>query len=153
MPQTGALMTSPLLHGLTSGTLNRMVVDMPGLLAGEAAAEVELQDGDEVIIPRKTSVAYVVGETASPFASYKVSQGMKVKDLLALAGGTTRNADTWHIRLLKADGRVVDSWVSGRVVEPGDAVLVPQRIRRDSTWQENLAALTPLAILVNTLKR
>jgi len=153
MPLTGALMTSPLLHGLTAGTLNRMVVNMPGLLAGDPAAEVELQDGDEVIIPRRTGVAYVVGETASPFASYKVAAGMKVKDLIALAGGPTRNADTWHIRLLKADGRIVDTWVSGKQVEPGDAVLVPQRIRRDVTWQENLAALTPLAILINAVRK
>jgi len=153
MPLTGALMTSPLLHGLTAGTLNRMVVNMPGLLAGDPAAEVELQDGDEVIIPRKTGVAYVVGETASPFASYKVAPGMKVKDLIGLAGGPTRNADTWHVRLLKADGRILDTWVNGRVVEPGDAVLVPQRIRRDVTWQENLAALTPLAILINAVRK
>ena len=153
MPLTGALMASPLLHGLTAGTLNRMVVNMPGLLAGDPAAEVELQDGDEVIIPRKTGVAYVVGETASPFASYKVAPGMKVKDLIGLAGGPTRNADTWHVRLLKADGRILDTWVNGRVVEPGDAVLVPQRIRRDVTWQENLAALTPLAIMINAVRK
>ncbi len=153
MPTTGALMTSPLLHGLTAGTLNRMVVNMPGLLAGDPAAEVELQDGDEVIIPRKTGVAYVVGETASPFASYKVAPGMKVKELIGMAGGPTRNADTWHIRLLKADGRILDTWVNGRVVEPGDAVLVPQRIRRDVTWQENLAALTPLAIMINAVRK
>ena len=89
LPQTGAILNSPLLHGLTAGTLNRMVVNMPGLLAGDAAAEVELADGDEVIIPRRTSVAYVVGETASPFASYKVSPGMKVKDMISLAGGMT----------------------------------------------------------------
>jgi protein involved in polysaccharide export with SLBB domain len=153
LPQTGAILNSPLLHGLTAGTLNRMVVNMPGLLAGDAAAEVELADGDEVIIPRRTSVAYVVGETASPFASYKVSPGMKVKDLVSLAGGPTRNADTWHVRLLKADGRILDTWVNGRPVEPGDAVLVPQRIRRDSTWQENLSALTPLAILINAVRK
>ena len=153
MPTTGALMTSPLLHGLTAGTLNRMVVNMPGLLAGDPAAEVELQDGDEVIIPRKTGVASVVGETATPFASYKVAPGMKVKELIGMAGGPTRNADTWHIRLLKADGRILDTWVNGRVVEPGDAVLVPQRIRRDVTWQENLAALTPLAIMINAVRK
>jgi protein involved in polysaccharide export with SLBB domain len=148
----GSIMDSPLLHGLTSGALNRLVVNLPGILAGDPAAEVELQDGDEIIFPRKTEVAYVVGETASPFAAYKVSRGLKVKDLINLAGGATRNADTGHIRLLKADGRIVDSWVSSKQVEPGDAVLVPQKIVRDVSWQENLAALTPLAILVNTFK-
>ena len=52
----------------------------------------ELQDGDEVIFPRKTDVAYVVGETASPFGAYKVAKGMTAKEMLALAGGPTRNA-------------------------------------------------------------
>ncbi|MDP1832885.1 MAG: SLBB domain-containing protein [Geothrix sp.] len=149
---SGQLLKSPLLHGLLAGSLNRMVVDFRGIMNADANAEVELQDGDEVIIPRATEAAYVVGETASPFATYKVAKGMKVADLLRLAGGTTRNADTSNIRLLKADGRILDSWVEGKAVEPGDTVLVPQRFRRDTNWQENLQALTPLALILNAIK-
>ena len=37
-------------------------------------------------------------------------------------------------------------------VRPGDTVLVPQRVRRDTTWQENLQALTPIALVVNAVK-
>ncbi len=153
MPVTGTIEISPLLHNLKSGSLNRLVVDIPRILAGDPASDVTLLDGDEIIIPRRTEVAYVVGEAASPFAAFKVGGGTTVRDLLGLAGGPTPNADTGHIRLLKADGRIVDSWVSRKVVEPGDAVLVPQKIRRDVSWQENLAALTPLAILVNALRQ
>ncbi len=149
---TGQLLKNPLLHGLLTGSLNRMVVDFGSIVTGKVGADVELQDGDEIIIPRATETAYVVGETASPFATYKVGKGMKVADLLRLAGGTTRNADTSNIRLLKADGRILDSWVEGKAVEPGDTVLVPQRFRRDSSWQENLAALTPIAIMLSVLK-
>jgi len=149
---TGVLQPNPLLHGLQSGEINRLVVDFKGILAGNPAADVELQDGDEIIFPRRTDMAYVVGETASPFAAYKVSEGMTVRNLVAMAGGYTRNADKGNVRLLKADGRVVDKWISGKDVEPGDALLVPQRIRRDIDWTEELAALTPLAILINTFK-
>ena len=95
--------------------------------------------------------AYVVGETSSPFGLYKVSPGMKVSDLLRLSGGTTRNADTWNIRLVKADGRILDSWVSGKAVEPGDALIVPQRIRRESNWQEDLTALASVGLILNAL--
>ncbi len=151
-PTTGQLLKNPLLHGLQTGSLNRLVVDIPAILAGNPDADVALQDGDEIIFPRQTDSAYVVGEAASPFAVYKVRPGMTVKQLLAQAGGPTRNADTWNIRLLKADGRIVDSWVNGRKVEPGDTVLVPQRVRRDTTWQENLQALTPIALIVNAVK-
>lgn len=151
-PLTGQLLKNPILHGLRAGNLNRMVVDFRDALKGDARADVELQDGDEIIIPRTTEAAYVVGETASPFATYKVEKGMKVSDLLKLAGGPTRNADTSAIRLLKADGRILDSWIDGKPVEPGDTVLVPQRFRRDSSWQENLQALTPLALVLNAIK-
>ncbi|WP_306591096.1 SLBB domain-containing protein [Geothrix sp. 21YS21S-4] len=151
-PTTGQLLKNPLLHGLLAGNLNRMVVDFGGALKGDAQADVELQDGDEIIIPRATEAAYVVGEAASPFATYKVRKGMKVSDLIKLAGGTTRNADTSNIRLLKADGRILDSWVGSKDVDPGDTVLVPQRFRRDVSWQENLQALTPLALILNAIK-
>lgn len=149
---TGKLLESPVLHGLEMGNINRMVIRLTDILKGDAAADVELQDGDELIIPRRTDAAYVVGEAASPFATYKVKPGTTVRELLRMAGGTTRNADRWNIRLLKADGRILDSWVMGKKVEPGDAVLVPQRFRRDSSWQENLNALTPLALILNALK-
>ena len=149
---TGVLQPNPLLHGLQNGNISRLVVDFSGLMNGDPAAEVELQDGDEIIIPKQTDVVYVVGETASPFAAFKVSLGMKVKDVVALAGGYTRNADASNVRLLKADGRIIDRWLSRKEVEPGDTLLVPQRIRRDVNWTEELAALTPLAILINTFK-
>jgi protein involved in polysaccharide export with SLBB domain len=152
-PLTGALLKTPVLHGISVGTLNRMVVNLSAVLKGDRLADVNLQDGDEIVIPRKTDAAYVVGETASPFATFRVREGMKVRELLALAGGTTRNADTWNIRLLKADGRILDSWVSGRRVEPGDAVLVPPKVKRDVAWQENLAAFANLAVIYAAIKK
>ncbi|HLP29862.1 MAG TPA: SLBB domain-containing protein, partial [Geothrix sp.] len=151
-PLSGQLQKNPLLHGLMSGSLNRMVVDFRAAMKGDAQSDVDLEDGDEIVIPRISEAAYVVGETASPFATYKVGKGMKVADLLKLAGGPTRNADMSNLRLLKADGRILDSWVEGKPVEPGDTVLVPQRIRRDTNWQENLQALTPLALILNAIK-
>jgi protein involved in polysaccharide export with SLBB domain len=148
----GRLLRTPVLHGIAAGKMNRLVVHFAEALKGDPKFDVELEDGDAVIIPRNTDAAYVVGETASPFGRYKVNPGMKVKDLLKLAGGTTRNADSSNLRLLKADGRILDSWISGREVEPGDTLLVPQRIRRDTTWQENLNALTPIALILNAIK-
>lgn len=152
-PLTGQLLKTPVMHGLSMGAVNRMVVDLPAAVAGNAESDVTLLDGDELVVPRQTDAAYVVGETASPFAAFKVREGATVREVLRLAGGTTRNADTWHIRLLKADGRILDSWVSGRKVEPGDAVLVPSKVRRDVSWQENLAAITNLAVMYAAIRR
>jgi protein involved in polysaccharide export with SLBB domain len=147
----GTIFRPPVLHGLAETRLTRMVVDFEGALKGDQDVDPEILDGDEIIIPRQMDIAHVVGETSSPFGTYKVKPGMKVSDLLSVAGGTTRNADTSHIRLVKADGRIVDSWVSGRKVEPGDTLIVPQRIRRESNWQENLTALTSVGLILNAL--
>jgi protein involved in polysaccharide export with SLBB domain len=150
---TGALESSPLLHGLVQGRLNRMVVDLPAVLRGDARQDVAMLDGDQVFIPRRTDSVCVVGEVASPFATFHVRPGDRVRDVLALAGGYTRNADQAQVRLLKADGRVVDSRVERRGMEPGDALLVPQRIRKDVPWQDTLLAMTPIAIIYNAIRR
>jgi protein involved in polysaccharide export with SLBB domain len=147
-----SLFKIPILHGIGAGKLNRVVVDFPAALAGKVEADLELNDQDEIIIPRRTDTVMILGETATPFAFYRAKNGMNVGDLLKLAGGTTRNADTWNIRLLKADGRILDTWVKRRGVEPGDTVLVPQIVRRATNWQENLNALTPLALILNAIK-
>ena len=140
---------APIMHGIGMTKLNRLVVDFDGALKGNKALDPELLEGDEVVIPRQLDTAYVVGEASSPFGSYKINAGMTVGDLLKMAGGTTRNADTGNIRLVKADGHIIDSWVKGKKVEPGDTVIVPQRFRRDTNWQDDLTALTPLALILN----
>ncbi|MFN7958102.1 MAG: SLBB domain-containing protein [Holophagaceae bacterium] len=151
--ETGLLLASPVLHGLASGAINRLVVDFEAALKGDERRDVVLLDGDQIIIPRQAESAYVVGEVASPFATFRVKGGDKVSDVLKMAGGFTRNADQSQVRLLKADGRILDSWVESREVEPGDAILVPQRFRVNTTWQDNLQALTPLALIWNAIRR
>jgi protein involved in polysaccharide export with SLBB domain len=148
----GRLLQNPILHGLATGALNRMVVDFSDALTGKEKWDVELQDGDQIIIPRKVDTAYIVGEVASPFASFRVQDGVTVRKLIGWAGGLTRNADSWNVRLLKADGRILDSWVMRKDVEPGDVVLVPQKFRPLTSWQDNLQALTPLAILLTAIR-
>jgi protein involved in polysaccharide export with SLBB domain len=150
---SGGLEASPLLHGLLLGSLNRMVVDFTAVLEGDARQDVVLQDGDQVFIPRRIDSVYVVGEVASSFSSFHVQPGDRVRDVLKLAGGYTRNADRSQVRLLKADGRVLDSGVARAGIEPGDALLVPQRIRKDVPWQDTLMAMTPLALLYNAIRR
>jgi hypothetical protein len=76
-----------------------------------------------------------------------------VGKLIDQAGGTTRNADNRNIRLLKCNGQIIDHHVKGQGVEPGDVVLIPQKIRKDFGWQENLSALMPLALIYNAIKR
>jgi len=150
---TGALEPSPLLHGLLQGELNRMIVDLPAVLRGDQRQDVGLLDGDQIFIPRRTDSVCVVGEVASSFSTFHVGPGDRVRDVLRLAGGYTRNADRRQVRLLKADGRVLDARVERSAMEPGDALLVPQRIRKDVPWQDSLLAMTPLALIYNAIRR
>jgi protein involved in polysaccharide export with SLBB domain len=151
-PNTGQLLRSPVLHGIAAGHMNRMVVDFDAILKGDSMADIELRNGDQILIPAGTECAYVVGEAASPFGAYKLEKGDTVDNLLARAGGLTRNADTSNIRLLKANGLILDSHVRGKGVEAGDTILIPQRIKRDTSWQENMTALIPMALLLNAFK-
>jgi len=151
--ESGALEESPLLHGLVRGELNRMIVDFPAVLRGESRQDVVLLDGDRVFIPRRTDSVCVVGEVASSYSTFHVQPGDRVRDVLKLAGGYTRNADERQVRLLKADGRVIDARVERTGIEPGDALLVPQRIRKDVPWQDTLLAMTPIALLYNAIRR
>ena len=113
-----------------------MVVDFPAVLGGDPRQDVVLLDGDQVFIPRRTDSVYVVGEVASSFSTFHVQPGDRVRDVLKLAGGYTRNAD--RAPGAPAQGRRpgVDSRVERAGMEPGDALLVPQRIRKDVPWQD-----------------
>jgi len=144
---------SPLLHGLLAGTTRRLVVDVPAAISADPRRDVALQDGDEIHVPRRTDSVFVAGEVASPYATFHVQAGDRVKDVVKLAGGYTRNADTSQVRLLKASGRIVDEGVARAVMEPGDTLLVPQRLRKDILWQDSLLAMTPLAVLWNAISR
>lgn len=150
--RTGSILRPPLLHSMETLGTQRLVVDLPGILSGKVENDLELVGGDRLIIPRITDTAYILGETASPFMAYHVTGGLKIHQAVRLAGGFTRNADPSGIRLLKADGRILDGRIQALVVEPGDAVLIPQKIRRDRNWTEELSALTPLALLLNAIR-
>ena len=146
------LFKAPVLHGLGSMKLNRVITDFNKAIKKDRSADLELVDGDEIIIPKQTETAMIIGETTSPFALFDVHGGMAVSTMLKAAGGLTNNADSKNIRLLKANGQIYDSWVKFRTVEPGDSLLVPQRIRRETAWQDNMQALMPVAMLLNALR-
>ena len=44
----------------------RLVIDVPRILSGDAGADVLLQDGDEIIVPRLVESISVAGEVYEP---------------------------------------------------------------------------------------
>ena len=111
---------------------NAQVKDLPDL---------PLQDGDSVFIPRRPHTIDVIGSVFQQNAFvYRPSR--TVNDYLELAGGPTVTADKSEMYVIRADGTAQSgrssgwfSGVGGNPVNPGDTVVVPEKIERSSFTQ------------------
>ena len=118
------------------------VVDLPRALAGDQSSDIELNEGDQLILPKRSNSVFVYGEVRRP-SSHKFESSRDLQDYLALAAGLSARADKKSIYLLKANGSVAASkagWFSARKVaniEPGDTIIVPV----DTQYRASLAFL------------
>lgn len=111
--------------------------------------DLALQDGDSIYVPRKPGTVDVLGAVFQQ-NSFIYRPHRTVKDYLALAGGPTVTADDSEIYLIRADGTAQSEhskgWLSGlggSVVNPGDTVVVPEKIERN-TWTQSLKEWTSI---------
>ncbi|ABM29599.1 polysaccharide biosynthesis/export family protein [Nitratidesulfovibrio vulgaris] len=84
-------------------------------------SDVLLEEGDEIIIPRRTDVVHISGEVLIPTA-VTWEKGQSLKDYLNSAGGLSDRADTNNILIVGLNGEV--SRAKGQAIEPGDRILV-----------------------------
>ena len=84
-------------------------------------SDVLLEEGDEIIIPRKTDVVHVSGEVLIPTA-VTWEKGLSLKGYLSGAGGLSDRADTDNILIVGLNGEVAHA--KGQSIEPGDRILV-----------------------------
>ncbi|MEO7497291.1 MAG: SLBB domain-containing protein [Massilia sp.] len=103
--------------------------------------DLPLQDGDSIYVPRKPGTVEVIGSVfQSNSFIYKPSRN--VRDYVLLAGGETVSADSSEMYVIRADGTAKSgrsrSWfggVGGALVNPGDTIVVPEKIDRSSFRQ------------------
>ncbi len=137
--------------------LGRLVIDLPGLLAGNQDLDITLRDGDRLIIPEYKQEVMVLGEVH--FAtSHLLKPGLKRDDYVAASGGTTVNADESSIYVVRANGSVVGSngsrWFSrgsNFEIRAGDAIIVPldiDRVPALALWQSSTSIIYNLAVAV-----
>lgn len=113
----------------------RVIVQLPqdGHLLG-TPADLLLEDGDRLEVPKRMNVVNVVGRVYNPTGVVYDPDSPKASHYLEIVGGPTESADPDHIFVLRADGSVaVGGGVFGRSVgsvtlQPGDAVIVPERL-------------------------
>ena len=109
----------------------RLVIDLDAAMAGDDAANLLLEDGDVLRVPKRTNTVTVIGEVRRQ-GSHTFESDLALQDYLGLAAGITPRADEENIYIVKASGRVVRkevSWTQFTDVDlrlqPGDTVVVP----------------------------
>jgi polysaccharide biosynthesis/export protein len=136
----------------------RFLIDLPGLLAGDAGSDLDvtLRDGDELIVPKHRQEVTVIGEVQNT-ASYLHLSNLKLGDYIAMSGGTTRKADKRRIYVVRADGQTAtrsNSWLARNyetTIKPGDTIVVPlntERMPRLPFWQAVTQILYNVAVSV-----
>jgi protein involved in polysaccharide export with SLBB domain len=132
----------------------RMVIDISADIEQWAGteADIELRQGDVVTVPKRPGFVLVTGQvynaTALTFSPNKTAGWY-----LAHAGGANASADRKEIFVIRANGSVVgrrsSGWFAGDVLstklDPGDVVVVPQKILGASAVWRNLLVAGQLA--------
>jgi polysaccharide export outer membrane protein len=109
------------------------------------AADIQLEAGDTLIIPKKPGYVMVTGEVFNPTAvSYR--PGRSAMWYLSQAGGFTPLANKRSIFVIRADGSVIGAkkglWTGDSLnaaLQPGDTVEVPEKaLAGNIPWQNIL---------------
>jgi protein involved in polysaccharide export with SLBB domain len=128
----------------------RIVLELPENPKIANLPDIELEDGDRLLMPQLPSQVSVFG-TVFNESSFLYAADKTVNDYLSLAGGPRKEADKGSIYLLRADGSVVSrrqsgflaASFSGARVMPGDAIVVPENFER-TTWVKDLKDWTQI---------
>jgi len=128
----------------------RIVLDLPGLETQiKNLPDLPLQDGDSIYIPRRPGTIDVLGSVFQQNAFVYRPQ-RTVNDYIQQAGGLTVNSDKSEMYIIRADGTAKSgqssgwfSGVGGLALNPGDTVVVPEKIDR-STFMQSLKEWTTI---------
>ena len=131
--------------------VGRLVIDL------QQTADIEMRDGDRLLVPTISQVVTVMGETQQN-TSHLYQDHMSRDDYINLSGGLTRRADKKLIYVVRANGAVIagnrSKWIGrgGRMeIRPGDTIVVPldtDRMRPLTFWTNVTQILYQAAIAV-----
>jgi polysaccharide export outer membrane protein len=127
----------------TAGPIGRVVIHLPSddqhfARFANSPADVQLRNGDELVIPKKNNYVMVSGQVLNPTAVSYIP-GKSAKWYLSQAGGLTQIAAKKGVFVVRADGSVISSrnnsdlWSGdpmGAVLKPGDSIVVPENAPR-----------------------
>ena len=145
--------------------VGRLVIDLDQIIAAgqgkEMVLDLELRDGDQLLVPKRANSVTVIGETQQ-HTSLLYQPGLSRDDYIKMSGGVTRHADKKLIYIVRASGAVVASnssnWFgrgSGMDMRPGDTIVVPlatDRMRPLTFWGSVTQILYQGAIAVAAVR-
>ena len=124
--------------------------------------DVELMGGDTLYVPLTPHSVNVMGQVYNPISFVHQPEASDLETYLKKAGGPTNDADTSEMYVIKADGTVFSRqqssfglhwsdddrrWSFGSftasTLEPGDTLVVPQKIERIA-WMREIKDITTI---------
>jgi protein involved in polysaccharide export with SLBB domain len=131
----------------------RIVLDMkPSASTVADIPNFPLEDGDSFYIPPRLSTVQVAGAVYNENA-FRYQPRKHLSAYLNDAGGPTRQADARRIFLVRADGTVISRQSHGQfwhtdfestVLLPGDAIIVPTKLKSPSNFMQQLPYWTQM---------
>jgi protein involved in polysaccharide export with SLBB domain len=145
--------------------VGRLVIDLEQLAARASGEElvddVELRNGDRLLVPTQSQVVTVIGEVQQN-TSHLFQAGLSRDDYIEMSGGVTRRADRKHIYVVRASGAVVTGrrsrWFGSRGdtdMRPGDTIVAPldtDRMRPLTFWTQVTQILYQSALAVAAIQ-
>lgn len=142
-----------LLEQLRSTTpTGRLVIDLNAVLAnpGNLDQDIELRDGDRLLVPPRSQEVTVVGEVQYP-TSHRHDPNIDRDGYIELSGGYGPRADNRRTYIVRANGAVVAGGRGGREIAPGDTIVIPlatDRLPALMQWSSVTQIIYNMAIAV-----
>jgi len=108
--------------------LGRVVVRFESIEKLEGTEDdIKLEAHDRIMIPQPPQTVSVIGSVKNPSTVvYRV--GLRLDDYVKQAGGTTEDANTKEMYVTRANGTTESTYLKVKEMEPGDTIVVPQKI-------------------------
>ena len=130
----------------------RLLIDLPAAMSGDLNADLEVEDGDRLVIPVLSNTVSVVGEVKRQ-GTHSFQGEFTLDDYVDLSAGFTRRADEGGIYIIKANGSVLtlerNLWRftgnnRSQALDPGDTIVVPI----NTQYKESLASWREITQIV-----
>jgi polysaccharide export outer membrane protein len=125
-PTSGSIATTPTLPDRADAQIDH--VDLREIEDGRLSRNVSIRDGDTIFVPRVDRF-FVVGMVRNA-GSYPLERNMTVLQAISTAGGITERGSNRRLKILRivANQRKELDAKPTDIVQPGDTIVVPQRL-------------------------